>query len=426
MKRLTRRQFNRWLGASALAAGGGLLSAPAIGGGAKPKVVVVGGGAGGATAARRLAVEAGGLEVTLVEPNRSYTAIFFANRYLGGVRNLDEITHGYERLAGAPALTVVHDRAERIDPDKRTVTVAGGGELAYDRLVMAPGIDFKPGAVDGYDTAAEQVMPHAYKADAQVAVLRRRLEAMDDGGTFVISSPKRPYRCPPAPYERAAMAAHYFKRAKPKSKVLILDSKDEFPMSEPLSDVWAKFYGDMIEWVPAEFGGRIRAVDVKTLSLISDDDSFEGDVVNVIPDQQAARIAEAHGLTDAGGWCPVDGTTFESRLVPGIHVIGDAIDPGDMTKSAYAANNHAIVCAAAVNHALTGRSTASPQLNATCFFLVAPDQGVKIGGVYEATDAGIAGVSGFVSAPGEDDETRRETAIDGDVWYDAVIKDMFG
>ncbi len=292
--------------------------------------------------------------------------------------------------------------------------------------MLSPGIDFKFGLIEGYDESAVAAMPHAYKADRGVQILKAQLAAMRDGGVFIISAPRRPYRCPPGPYERAAMAAYYMKKAKPRSKILILDAKNEFPMSEAMTEVWDRFYPGMIEWLPEEFGGRVRAVDVKNRTLITGDGKHVADVANIIPDQHAGRIAHAAGVAGKNGWCPVDPVTFESALKPGIHVVGDAIDPGDMSKSAFSASSQGRACAAAVGAALTGQAAAKLPLTNTCFFLGARGHGLKVGGTYKAEAGRLAGVTGFGSEPGEDDATRRATAAEGDAWFAAITGEMFG
>lgn len=425
MKPFTRRKFGKLAGAAVTAAiGRGLLPGPALGQ-TNPKAVIIGGGAGGAIVARRLAEDFQGIDVTLIEANKQYTSCFFASRYLGGLRTLADVTHGYRNLAANHAVTVINAAAAAIDGDKKTVILGDGTRLRYDRLIVAPGIELKFDLIDGYDEKTTDLFPHAYKADAQISILKKQLEAMDDGGIFAISSPSRPYRCPPAPYERAAMAAYYLKKYKPRSKILILDSKDEFPMSEVMSEVWEKLYSGMIEWVPAEFGGKIQAVDVKAKTLISSEERFTADVLNIIPDQHAGHIAQVSGLAGKSGWCPIHARTFESRLIPGIHVVGDAIDPGDMPKSAFSANSQARACAAAVGAALTGNKAETLPLTNICFFLVGQDHGLKLGGTYKATPEGLTGLSGFLSQVGEIVDTRRDTANEGDAWYAAVTKEMF-
>ena len=394
-------------------------------GGAKPRVVVLGGGAGGASVASYLARNFKNFDITLIEANRQYTACFFASRYLGGMRPLADVTFGYQTLAANNDISVIHATATGIDGVKKAVILSNGARVSYDRLIAAPGIGFKYDLIDGYDEKTAEMFPHAYQADAQVTTLKKQLDAMEDGGVFAISSPPRPYRCPPAPYERAAMVAYYMKNHKPRSKILILDAKDEFPMSEVMSEVWERFYADMIEWIPAEFGGNIRAFDAKAKTLISAEEKFTADVVNIIPAQHAGPIAHAAGLTDNTGYCPVNSLTFESKFVPGVHVIGDAIDPGDMSKSAFSANSQARYCAAVVGATLTGKTPPKLPLTNTCFFVAAKDHGLKLGGTYKPSPQGLTGLSGYLSQIGEDDATRRQTANDGDAWFAAVIKEMF-
>jgi sulfide dehydrogenase [flavocytochrome c] flavoprotein chain len=426
MKKLTRRTFNRLLGGVGMAAASQAL-APALAGGAKPRAVIIGGGAAGASAVGFLARNFPAIDITLIEANPRYTAPFFASRYLGGIKPLEFITHGYKGLTDNYGVRVLHATATAIDAAKKTVILQDGARVPYDRLIAAPGIEFKFDKIDGYNEQTAALMPHAYKADAQITILKKQLLAMKDGGVFAIASPLRPYRCPPAPYERASIVAHYLKTHKPKSKILILDSKDEFPMSEVMSAIWARDYSDLIEWVPAEFGGHIQAVDVKSRTLISNEEKFQVDVANIIPAQHAATIAHASGLTNKTGWCPVNPITFESTLVPGVHLIGDAIDPGDMVKSAYSAHSQALACAAATGALLTGKAPVDAGLlTSTCFFVVAPNRGVKLGGVYKAVGDKLAGQSGFLSQVGESPAIRQKTAQEGDAWYAGIVRDMFG
>src|SRR5439155_20839153 len=214
------------------------------------------------------------------------------------------------------------------------VTPANGTRLTYERLVVSPGIEFRAGAIQGYDRAAAELMPPAYNDGAQVALLRRQLDAMEDGGTVVISSPVNPARCPPAPYERASLIAHFLKRKKPRSKVIVLDAKDSFTMQRLFENAWKEFYPGLLEWVPLSSGGALSSVDVASRTLMTDFDKYEAAVANVIPPQKAGRLADIAGVADRTGWCPVDPVTFESRLQQSIHVIGDAAIAGAMPRSA--------------------------------------------------------------------------------------------
>jgi sulfide dehydrogenase [flavocytochrome c] flavoprotein chain len=404
----TRRTLGCLIGAGCVAALGARVARTQ----AKARVVVVGGGVGGATAAKYLTLSARELEVTLVEPKARYTTCFFSNLYLAGLRSFASLTHGYEALARQYGIRIIQDSAVAIDPAAKTVSLEGGARLSYDRLIVAPGIAFKFEAIEGYDEAATQVLPHAWIAGPQTQLLRGQLEAMEDGGVFVLTAPPNPFRCPPGPYERASLIAAYFKRFKPRAKILILDAKDSFFEQDLFQDAWERHFPDMIEWLPAQFTGGIKAVDLKTRSIKTASDSFAAAVGNVIPPQVAGLLAQKGGLVDASGWCPVDPLTFESKQQPGIHVIGDAAMAGDMPKSAFAANSQAKRCAFAVAALITGSQVESPHLFNTCFTFLAPDDAVS--------DA-ISFKSG-----GGTIKMRREAARAADGWYDAFTHDVFG
>ena len=424
VKTWTRREFVGLAGATLLAAHG----PKAARGQAAPRVVVVGGGIGGATVARYLAASTVPIDVTLVEPKERYITCFFSNLYLGGLRTLDSLSHGYEALAEKSGIKVIHEAATGIDPAAKTVELQSGARLSYDRLVLAPGVAFKFGAIEGYDEAATQIMPHAWNAGPQSELLRRQLESMDDGGVFLIVVPPDPFRCPPAPYERASLVAYYFKQYKPKSKILILDAKDAFKPQDVFQDAWARHYPGMIEWLPAQFTGGVKAVDVNTRSVITEGETFKGAVVNVIPAQSAGALAVQMGLANESGWCPVDPTTFESKLQPGIHLVGDAIIGGDMPKSAFSANSQAKACAFAIAAALTGAPLFPPHLFNSCYTFLAPDDAFTNALNFKPDpDTGkIKVVNTFVSKVGESAEVRRKTARQAVGWYAAFTHDTFG
>ena len=274
------------------------------------------------------------------------------------------------------------------------MTLGDGATLDYDRLVLAPGIDLSFDALPGYTESAAEAMPHAWKAGAQTALLRRQLEAMPDGGTVVISAPANPFRCPPGPYERASLIAHYLKTRKPRSKLIILDAKDMFSKQRLFQAAWSELYPGLIEWVGLSSGGKVTAVDPATRTFVTEFGEHKADVANVIPPQRAGRIAAAAGVADRTGWCPVDPVTFESRLVPNIHVIGDAAIVGGMPKSAFSANAQAKVCAAAVARLLRGEAPTEPKLINTCYSLVAPDYGISVAGVYRPVGGLLTDVEG--------------------------------
>lgn len=427
MKTWNRRQAGKILAAAAATSLTALIPRPRLSAAVKARVVVIGGGAGGATAAKYIAQSAPALQVTLVEAQPRYTTPFFSNLFLAGLRSHNSITHGYDALKEKYGINVVFDRANDIDPIAKKVTLAKGDVLSYDRLVVAPGVAYKTDTIDGYDRQAAAVMPHAWSGGEQLVLLKRQIEAMADGGTVIIAPPKRPYRCPPAPYERAAMIANYLKQHKPRAKILIIDSKNQFSMQELFLNGWDRFYEDMIEWLPADInGGGTKAVDARNMTLSTEDETFEADVINLIPPQEAGVIAQSTGLTDATGWCPVDPKTLSSRLQPDIHVLGDAIDSGALPKAAHAANQQAKICAGAILSALTGRPSGDRKFNNTCWDFISSGHAIRVGGLYEAGAGGFEEISGFVSEIGEDDETRAATAKMAQAWYQAIVMDMFG
>jgi NADPH-dependent 2,4-dienoyl-CoA reductase/sulfur reductase-like enzyme len=420
MTRWPRRRFTRIAGTLGLAA----LARPALAQG-KARVVIVGGGPGGATVAKYLAETAPSLEVTLVEANAEYRTCFFSNLYLAGLRPFESLAHGYDALRAAHGIDVVHDTVAAVDPGARTVRLAGSQALAYDRLVMAPGIDFRYDAIEGYSEAAAKLMPHAWRGGEQARLLRQQLEAMPDGGLFVMAAPPDPFRCPPGPYERVSLIADYFRREKPKAKILVLDAKNKFSKQELFQDAWAQRYPGMVEWLPADFTGGVTAVIPDKRVVKTADDTFEAAVANVIPPQTAGRIARDSGLADESGWCPVDPNTLESRLQPGIHLVGDAIIPGEMPKSAFAANSQAKVCAMAVAAALTGSRRFEARFFNTCWSFLAADDAVRIGAAYAVVDGKITATQKFISKTGESADTRAAAARQAVAWYAAITADMF-
>lgn len=418
----TRREFGCLAGAALVTA----LGPRTASGQAKARVVVIGGGIAGTTVAKYLAISAKAIGLTLVEPRRSYTTCFFSNHYLAGLRPLQSLVHGYDVLAGRYEVAVVHEAARSIDAVAKTVVLESGAKLTYDRLVVAPGIAFRHNAIEGYDAAAMEVMPHAWIAGPQSELLRRQLESMEDGGLFVLAVPPDPIRCPPAPYERASLIAAYFQRSKPKSKILILDAKDGFNGQELFEEGWNNHYPGIIEWLPAQFAGGAKAVDVATRTVIAEGEKFKASVANVIPAQMAGDLAQEAGLTDQSGWCPVDPITFESTLQPGVHVLGDAIAGGDMPKSAFGANSQAKACAFAIAANLTGSPNFAQHLLSACYSHIGPDDAFVNAISYKPADGKLRRVAGFGSKVDESAETRRRAARAADAWYDSFTHDVFG
>ncbi|MBL1435235.1 MAG: FAD-dependent oxidoreductase [Rhodobacteraceae bacterium] len=421
--KLDRRGF---LGAGVAAAA--TLSAPMVLGAAhgKPRVVVVGGGAGGATAARYIAKDSGGaIDVVLIEPSRTYYTCFFSNLYLGGYRDMASLGHSYGAMA-AQGVNVVHDWAIGVDRDAKTVALAGGGSIPYDKLILSPGIDFRDGAVQGWDVSAQNAMPHAYKAGSQTELLRAQMESMPQGGTYAMVAPPNPFRCPPGPYERISMVAHYFKENNPTVKILIFDPKAGFSKQALFEDGWTRHYAGMVEWISPDFGGAVDEVRPGSMEVVADGEVVKVDVCNVIPAMKAGRIADLAGVTNDAGWAPVNPHTMATRADENIYVLGDSAQQGDMPKSGFSANSQAKVCANAVRGELTGSTVFPARFSNTCWSLLDTNDGVKVGASYEATDEKITKTSGFISQVGEDAATREATYGESVGWYDGITADMFG
>ena len=424
---LNRRQIVK---ASALGAGvlsAGWLAGCATGGNG-PKVVVVGGGYGGATAAKYLRMwSEGAISVTLVEPNAAFVSCPMSNLVLGGSQTMADITTSYDNLARRHGVNVVRDMVASIDADKRTVKLASGGELPYDRLIVSPGVDMMWESLPGMNKAgAQDKVLHAWKAGPQTLALRQQLEAMPDGGVYALSIPLAPYRCPPGPYERVCQVAAYFAKAKPKSKILLLDANDDVSSKGPLfKKAWADRYKGIIEYRPKH---TVLDVDVATNTLKFEfNDDVKANVLNVLPAMRAGDIAVKTGLATANKrWCEVDFLTFESKAAKNIHVIGDSIQIAAlMPKSGHMANQHAKTCAAAVVALLTGQApNQNPIYNNTCYSFVSPDEVIHVSSVhrYDAekkTMSVVAGAGG-VSAVASPLEGAYAFGWAQNIWADAL------
>ncbi len=426
MPTINRRNFVKLVGAgTALGVSGIPLFGRAAG--AKAKVVVIGGGYGGGTAARYLRIYDPAIEVTLIEKDQRFVSCPLSNEVLGGERTIDSLTFGYDGLAGH-GVNVVQDEVTGIDPAKKTVSTKGGTTLPYDFLIVSPGIALRWGDIGGYDEAASQSMPHAWKAGEQTLLLRKQLEAMKDGGTVMIAAPPNPFRCPPGPYERACQIAYYLKAHKPKSKVIIMDAKDKFSKQGLFTQGWEAEYKGMIEWRSKANDGQVVEVNVDSGELITEFDEHKPDVANIIPPQKAGAIAEKTGLTDDSGWCPVDQRTFESTLHKGIYVIGDASIAGAMPKSGYAANSQGKVAAAAIVTRVNGDTMPEPSYVNTCYSLITPDYGISVAMVYQLKDGQIVGVEGAggISPADASAQTHAEEALYARSWYKNITGEIFG
>lgn len=413
--------------ATAAAVASAALPIPAMSQGASGRVVVVGGGFAGTTCARFIRRIDPRITVTLVEGSPGFIACPLSNAVIAGLRDLQAQQFGLDKVAD-DGVVLARAPAIGIDAQARFVALTNNARVSYDRLVLAPGIDLRWDALPGYSEAASERMPHAWKAGEQTLLLRRQLEAMEDGGTVIISAPANPFRCPPGPYERASLIAYYLKTKKPKSKLILLDAKDAFSKQGLFQNAWKELYPGMLEWVPLSAGGKVTSVDVADMTLVTEFGKHKATVANVIPPQKAGRIAETAGAADRSGWCPVDPVTFESRQQPNIHVIGDAAIMGAMPKSAFAANAQAKVCAAAVAKLLGGSSPDQPKLINTCYSLVAPDYGISVAGVYRAADGQLKEVegSGGVSPIDAPSSTRALEARLADGWFKTITEEVFG
>jgi hypothetical protein len=338
------------------------------------------------------------------------------------------IGHNYGLLRTKYGVNVVHSTVTKVDPARKSVTLATGQTLQYDKLVLSPGIDFKWGSIAGYDEPAAELMPHAWKAGRQTILLRRQLEAMRDGGTFVLAAPADPFRCPPGPYERVSMVAHYFKTKKPKSKILILDAKEAFSKQGLFMAGWKALYDGMIEWVPQSKDGKVVKVDPKTKQLECEFGAkHKGDVVNIVPPQKAGAVATATGVAQVD-WCPINPTTFESTLQKDIHVIGDASVAAPMPKSGFSASSQGKVVAAVIVAMLNNKPPPAASYANTCYSLIGPDYGISIAAVYKVVGGKMEAVQGAggVSPAQADAAFRKAEARYGESWYKANVAEVWG
>jgi NADPH-dependent 2,4-dienoyl-CoA reductase/sulfur reductase-like enzyme len=423
---IDRRKF---VAGTVTAAGALTLGAPAVLGQGKPKVVVIGGGPGGATAAKYIARDSkGAIEVTLVEPMKQFVTCFHSNLYLGGFKSLEEITHGYDKLASAYGIKLAHQMATAIDREKRQVVLADGSRLSYDRLVVSPGIDLKYDSVPGWGKEHEEAMPHAWKAGPQTKLLKTRLDAVADGGVIVMIAPPNPYRCPPGPYERVSMMAHTLKSAgKTKAKIIVIDPKKTFSKQGLFQEGWEKHFPGMVEWLGPDIHSGLKSVDPKTNTVETGFETYKNcALVNVIPAQTAGRIALDSGLANASGFCPIKPENMQSAMDANIYVLGDSSIAGDMPKSGFSANSQAKVAALMIRGELAKSPTFPARYANTCWSLITTDDTVKVGGRYEAKDGKITATETFVSKTGETAQLRKETQVENMGWYSGIVADVFG
>lgn len=427
MSEFTRRNFVKMTASMAALGMVSLPAARSFAAGAKNRVVVIGGGYGGTIAAKYIRMSDPNIQVTLIEQNEFYYSGPLSNWVVAGFRDLEVQKWGYEGLK-KHGVDVVIDQVNSIDPVKKKVGTVGGKKFEYDRLIVSPGVSFQ--AIEGYDEEAQKNMPHAWFAGEETTRLAAQLKAMKDGDPFILVAPPNPYRCPPGPYERASLVAGFLKKNKPKSKVIILDSKDQFSKQGLFQEGWKKLYGfetpnSLIEWIPAATGGKVVSVDGKSMTVNTDMDSYTSSCINIIPPNKAGAIAELAGLADKTGWCPVNLETFESTIHKNVHVIGDAAIATGLPKSGYIANSGAKICAAAVVNLLNGRAVGIPSYVNTCYSMISPEYGISVAGVYKLLDGKIVEVAGGVSPGGAPDHVRKQEAVYNESWYQSIMSDMF-
>ena len=421
MKGLRRRHVLAAMAASALLPGRTLAAEP------NSRLVVVGGGFAGATLARSVKRLSPEITVVLIEARERYVSCPMSNLVIAGRRSLAAQTFDYRGLEAA-GVEVVRGMAVDVDATKQCVRLQGGVTIDYDRLVLAPGVMLNFDQLSGMSEQGAEKMPHAWQAGAQTTLLRRQIEAMPDDGLVVISVPAAPYRCPPGPYERASLIASYLKQNKPKAQILILDSNERFSKQALFQQGWKRLYGDRIRWQSASNDGRVIRVEPDAMRLHTDFATHTPDVANIIPPQQAGLIAHRAGVADASGWCPVNSLSFESRLQPNIHVIGDAAIAAPMPKSAFAANAQAKICAIALVRLFRGMQPQSTVLANTCYSYLEPNSAISISGAYRTQDgqfasiAAAAGASPLIPPEG----LQAQEALHAADWFRAITQETFG
>ena len=427
--KINRRRTLIALGGAGAAAAGVAVSRFAIARG-EANVVVIGGGPAGATVAGELKRLAPSLNVTLIEKERRYTSCFFSNHYIAGLRSFDSITHYYYGLKQR-GVDVEQGTVRSIDTKNKTVRYGVTREISYDLLVVAPGISIKYDSIEGYSEEVAKVMPHAWQGGVQSKILRARLEAMQDGGIVVMAPPKMPYRCPPGPYERACLIAHYLKTKKPKSKLIILDAKFSFSKQPVFEEAFERYYKDIIEIHLSndidDFS--VSRVDARTGEIYTPAGlNVKADVANIIPGQTAGDIALKSGLAD-GDWCPIKPDSFRAAQFDDIYVLGDASIAKAMPKSAYSAHNQASIVVSDILDRLDVKDADEVRPRNTCWSMLAPDDSVKIGADYEPGEVNgaeqLVPKGAFVSKPGETEELRQQNYDDSIAWYKTLTEHVY-
>lgn len=386
--------------------------------------MVIGGGVAGLTVSQHLSQLAPELDIKLVESSAYYLMCPGSNEVISDLRKLKDLRHDYPKNDSSWGVERIRAEAIGLNPAKRIVMLNTQSSLPYDRLIVSPGIDFRWKSIEGYDEAASRTIPHAWKAGLQTLMLRRQLRAMPNGGVILMTVPANPYRCPPGPYERASLIAHFLKRYKPRSKIIILDAKSQFSKQSLFESAWQELYPNLIEWISLSREGQLERVDAEQLTVHTEFGVHKADVLNIIPPQKAGKIAGWMELTDESGWCPVHPLTFESTRIPNVHVIGDACSASPMPKSAFASQSQARNCAAAVVDLLRGRPPAPPALINHCYSLISPDEAISLTGVYEYSGKEKQLVTtAFGQTPADGD--RRAEARYARSWYETLNQSLF-
>ena len=421
MDGLTRR------GAVGMIAGSMAFPSLARAGAKSARVVLVGAGFGGAAAAQELLRLDPRLDITIIEPRDRCVTCPYSNMVLAGWRDMASISVSFQGLLGRKRVRHIRDAAVDIDPEKRRVRLYSGKSVPYDRLIVASGIGMRFDAISYYNETATSLLPHGYLPGPQTVLLRNQLEAMEDGGSVLICPPKLPYRCPPSPYERASLIADYLKREKPRSKIVILDAKEQFPMQELFREAWDELYPGMIEWRSGKAGEVVAAYPDDLAVETASGERLTGDVVNVIPPQRAGSMTAKAGLSDATGWCPVDARTLESALMPDVHIVGDSMLGGDVPKTAVVACDLGELAARAVVAALGGQAAPREErVRSVCYAHAGRSWAMASGKTFLASAAGFIEESAKarISKAGDRDARRRDSA-EADAQYNGPLRAMF-
>jgi sulfide dehydrogenase [flavocytochrome c] flavoprotein subunit len=387
------------------------------------RTVIVGGGFGGAACAKYLRRYDRDMSITLIEPKEEYITCLFSNTVLAGMNSMKFITHGYNGLVSGHNIQLVRNLVSSVIPNQKQVALSSGEKVAYDYLVLSPGIDFIWDQIEGYDEETSNLVPHAWRAGKQTRILRNQLESMQDGGVVLIGTPSGQFRAPPAPYERASMIAYYLKNHKPRSKILLLDSSSDFASRLLFTQAWENLYPGMIEWVG---NSTIAKLDVQSSAVMTTGgDRYSGDVINIIPPQRAGIIAQQLELTDNSGWCPVNQKTFESLKMGDVFIIGDSCIAGELSKAASAANTQAKACAAAIFARISGQEMPDPVFMDIFYGLIAKHYAISDVGFYQLVEDKIKRVSGGLSSKHASDVVRHREMVYAEAWYHSITTDTF-